>query len=971
MPANRLTIFATLALAPFCASASSALSYEKLPLVFEQNAGQTDRRVDFLSRGPGYTLFLSSGEAVLRLNGSVVRMQMAGASRTASATGLELLPGKSNYLGSTGTYTGINQYGRLKYTDVYKGIDLVYYGRQRQLEYDFVVAPGADPSAIRIRFEGADRMEVDRSGDLVIGTAAGDLRFHRPVVYQEVAGNRREVAGDFRVDRSEVFFRIGDYRRDLPLVIDPVLSYSTYLGSIGTTPLNVPRIAADGSGNSYIAGTTDSALYPTTAGAKQTVKNGLQDIFVSKLNAAGTALVYSTFVGGTQNDHAFDIAVDPSGNAIVTGESNSTLTATAGAYQSCCGTDIAFKLNPSGSQFVYLTYTSGLRGVRVVAAPDGSAYIYGNADSFFTPTAGAYQGTLKGSGELGVLKLNAAGSGAVYATYVGGSGNEVATALAVDTAGNAYITGDSGSTNFPTTPGALLASGVGNTGGFASKLNATGSALVYSTMLRGTSPEDIAVGPSGDAFLTGTASGSFPATAGAYLTSPHNNFLLRLNPTGTALVYGTFLNNYAPSTALSVRVDPGNNALVLGTAPAAFPVVSTSDASQATSGGGLDVHISKFNSAGTALTYATFYGGAADESPSGVALDIAGGLHMTGTTRSANLPTTPGAYRSTATGTGIADLFAAKIGAAGASVFNLSVSGITPAYTGQSGTFTLTANIPNYAWTASSNQSWLQVFPLSGTGTAVVAYTVFPNYTTHSRTGIITVGAQTFTVTQAGSTGTPDERFVGQMYFNYFGRVPGADEVAFQAGALAQGVTTRPNLVLSFLNSAEFNAAGKFVAGVYVGLLNRTADYGGWLFQRNALIRRDTSPQSLVGNVIIGAEFQLQHPGMSDADFVRLLYSQILGRTATPTEVTNQVNNAIVGKPNGRRDLAVTFLNLEEFRNRSNAKLDAFLLYAVLLQRDASTTELNNRIAQLNSGTPIGSMVTDILNSPEFASLLQ
>jgi hypothetical protein len=296
---------------------------------------------------------------------------------------------------------------------------------------------------------------------------------------------------------------------------------------------------------------------------------------------------------------------------------------------------------------------------------------------------------------------------------------------------------------------------------------------------------------------------------------------------------------------------------------------------------------------------------------------------------------------------------------------------ITPAYTGQSGTLTLTAATQNYTWTASSNQSWLQVFPPSGTGTAPVGYTVFPNYTTHSRTGIITVGAQTFTVTQVASTGTPDERFAGQMYFNHFGRIPSTSEVAFQAGALAQSATTRPNMALDFVNSAEFNLAGKFIAGVYVGLLNRTADYGGWLFQRNALIKREISPQSLVGNVINGAEFQLQHPGISDADFVRLLYSQVLGRTATPTEVANQVNNAITGKPNGRRDLAVTFLNLEEFRNRSNAKLDAFLLHAVLLQRDVTLTEFNNRVAQLSSGTPIGTLVGDILNSPEFASLLQ
>ncbi len=341
-------------------------SYGQIPLSFEANQGQTDAQVNFLLRGSGYALFLTPNEAVLSLQQqaaasgdavaevaktsgvvpevsatsattppSVLHMQLVGANAQPQVVGLDQQPGVSNYfIGNDPSqwYTGVANYDKVEYQDVYPGINLVYYGNQRQLEYDWVVAPGADPSVITLGFQGADSMALDAAGNLVLHTAGGDVIEHAPIVYQESGGIRQNVSGQFVLEgNGQVRFVVGAYDSSKPLIIDPVLSYSTYLGG-STQDRGGFGIAVDISGNAYVTGDTCSTDFPT-ADPLQPINHGGEDAFVAKLNASGTALVYSTYLGGSDQDLGYGIAVDVSGNAYVTGLTHSTDFPTANPLQ--------------------------------------------------------------------------------------------------------------------------------------------------------------------------------------------------------------------------------------------------------------------------------------------------------------------------------------------------------------------------------------------------------------------------------------------------------------------------------------------------------------------------------------------------------------------------------------------------------------------------------------------------------------
>src|SRR5882724_689003 len=302
-------------------------SYGKLPLQFEANRGQTDKQVHFLSRGVGYSLYLTSGEAVLVLSKPAadakrvaLRMSLVGAARQPLVSGVEEQPGKANYLigkDRSKWQTNVPTYAKVRYKNVYRGTDLLYYGNQRQLEYDFVLAPGADPNKIVLGFKGVERLEITAQGELVLHAAGGDVRQHKPVIYQNIDGVRREIDGGYVLKGAKrVGFQVAAYDRSRPLVIDPVLAYSTYLGGHG--------IAVDTDGNAYVVGSTGSTAFPTTAGAFQpNYAGGYGDAFVTKLNSTGSALVYSTYLGGSGWDRGHAIAVDTDGNAYVTGMTNS------------------------------------------------------------------------------------------------------------------------------------------------------------------------------------------------------------------------------------------------------------------------------------------------------------------------------------------------------------------------------------------------------------------------------------------------------------------------------------------------------------------------------------------------------------------------------------------------------------------------------------------------------------------------
>ena len=442
---------------------AAVAGFGQLPLSFEENRGQTDPRVKFLSRGQGYTLFLTDRDAVFSLQrpdraaatrAEVIRLRLLEAKQPASVTGADPLPGKTNYLlgnHAASWRTGVGTFQRVVYRGVYPGIDLAYYGTQGQLEYDFVVAPGADARLIHFAVEGAERVAVDPGGDLVLSAGGGEVRLRAPLVYQQAKGGKRRVAGRYAVGRrGHVRFQLGGYDRSRTLFIDPVLTYSTYLGGSGAGTGS--RVAVDAAGNAYVVGTTSSSDFPTTR-SLQSAPVGLPDVFIAKLSAAGTTLVYSTYLGGRQAEAARDIAVDSSGNAYVTGTTQSTdFPTTAGAFQAAAAPCFVSKLSAAGDALVYSTYLPVDETAGIAVDSAGSAYLAGSIVSAgLQATAGAYQTARGSAGDAFVLKLNAAGSSLVYATYLGGDQRDFATSIAVDSAGNAFVAGQTASANFPTT----------------------------------------------------------------------------------------------------------------------------------------------------------------------------------------------------------------------------------------------------------------------------------------------------------------------------------------------------------------------------------------------------------------------------------------------------------------------------------------------------------------------------------------
>jgi len=434
------------------ARAAASEAYGKLPLAFEVNQGQTDKLVKFLSRGHGYALFLTPTEAVFTLRApagktgagnttqasllplsvksagqkppsskySVLRIRLDRANDHPAINGIDQLAGKSNYfIGNNpkSWHANIPTYAKVKYSGVYPGVDLVYYGNQRQVEYDFVIAQGADPGVIGLTFKGAQRLGIDHDGNLVVQLADGKLLEHAPVIFQEIKGVRRPVAGRYvlRGDHT-VGFKLAAYDRHRALTIDPSLVYSTYLGgSGGDSGLGID---VDRAGSAYVIGDTSSTNFPTTAHAPQTTfGGGLYDVFVSKLNRTGSALVYSTYLGGNDFDVAGGITVDSAGNAYVTGQTGSSnFPTTPGALQTILGGQsdaFVSKLNRTGSALVYSTYlggSSGAVGYGIAVDPAGYAYVTGAAGLNFPTTAGALQTTIGGQGDAFVSKLNKAGS---------------------------------------------------------------------------------------------------------------------------------------------------------------------------------------------------------------------------------------------------------------------------------------------------------------------------------------------------------------------------------------------------------------------------------------------------------------------------------------------------------------------------------------------------------------------------------
>jgi len=658
--------------------------YGSLPTVFEPNQGQTDPQVKFLSRGHGYRLFLTSREAVLTLAGPAanltLRMKLMGANAAAELEGLDRQPGFSNYfIGSDPRRwrRHVPQYARVRCRQVWRGIDLVYYAHEGQLEYDFEVAPGADPRAIQLAFEGTERVRVDRTGDLVLTARGREVRLRKPVIYQAWEGRRSFVEGGYvLLGPRRVGFRVSQYDPSRALVIDPVFNFSTYLGGSGVD--EAYAVAVDSAGQAHIAGRTWSADFPVTSGAARRNAPGGANIFVAKLNPTGTQLVYSTYVGGRYDDAGFGIALDAAGNAYLTGMTSSDdfpttpgalITRATGAY---FFVGFVVKLNPTGSELLYSTYLAGSQdrqdteaGRGIAVDSSGNAYVTGHASSRdFPTTPGAFQRNYAGRTDAFVAKLNPAGSALVYSTLLGSPSFDSGVSIALDAAGNAFVAGYTRGADFPTTAGAFQRTHRGGAYDvFLAKLNPAGSSLVYSTLLGGSGwdePRSVAVDAAGSAYVTGhTTSDNFPTTAGAWQPKRAGGpdaFALKLNLKGSALGYSTYLGGSLRDEGYGIALDAAGNAHVAGfTESDDFP---QANALQPARGGGRDAFIAKLSPSGVPV-YSSFLGGRQSDAAYAVAVDSAGAAYLTGQTCSGNFPTTPGALRAGYAGN--CDAFAAKV----------------------------------------------------------------------------------------------------------------------------------------------------------------------------------------------------------------------------------------------------------------------------------------------------------------------
>ena len=719
-------------------SSPANVRYASLPLAFEQNRGQAPPAVKFLARGSGFAVFFTNKEAVLSLERSarhstkqfaggrfdglrvkrqdvqreVLHLRWVGASPAPGVEGLGRKAGSSNYLvgrDPSKWVKGVLSFSRVEYRGLYPGVDLVYYGNHRKLEFDIEAAPGADLGSVRLQIAGekerAAKLYVNAAGQLVVHTRAGELRFRKPLAYQSGGNSGRHfVAARYVMEKDgQVGFEVNGYDASKPLVIDPVLSYSTYLG--GGDYNYATGIAVDASGNTYITGYTSSIDFPVAGGVQGIFAGGscdtavntapCFDAFVAKLNPQGTGLVYSTYLGGTGDDEGVRIAVDASGQAYVAGFTDSIDFPTAGPLQGsngggACGTTAypapcydAFvaKLTAAGSNLVYSTYLGGTGddfASSIAADSNGNAWVGGlTASSNFPVTYGTLQ-TGYGGGPFDgfVAKINPTGSSLVYSTYLGGSQEDHVNGLALDASGNAYLTGQTNSANFPAQGGFQPQYTAGSCGsavsstpcfeGFVSELNLSGSALVYSSYLGGSAASygsDIALDSSGAAYVAGwTTSKDFPVTQGAYDTvwgGTNEVFVARIAAGGGAISYATYLGDIYPDQANSIAVDGGGNAWVAGfTYGGKFPVASPL---QAASGGIYDAIVSEFDPTGSTLLFSTYLGGTGNDVAGDLALDASGNVYVTGATFSTDFPITPSAMTSGYTG-GSYDAWIAKIG---------------------------------------------------------------------------------------------------------------------------------------------------------------------------------------------------------------------------------------------------------------------------------------------------------------------
>jgi Beta-propeller repeat len=704
--------------------------YGKLPIYFEPNVGQTDSEVKFIVRSSGATTFLTATEAVFSLpvakgrfpiqggddeqtgsdmdfglkafdpaklrrmpagqnpqspvasRQSAITMRLVGANRNAQIEGVDRLPGISNYfIGNDpkSWHTNIPHFAKVRYRDVYPGIDLVYYGSGRSLEYDLVVEPGGDPKRIELAFEGADEIQLAADGSLLVRVAETKFLQRPPRIYQlggkaqmgsSAAQRQTNVAGHYVIrDKRRIGFELSSYDVSQSLIIDPVIVYSSFLG--GSQDEYAQGLAVDSTGNAYVTGYSSSADFPVTPGALQPQRAGNVDAFVGKVNRKGDALLFMTYLGGSSGDYARGMALDAAGNLCLTGwaESNN-FPATSNAYQrtlsggECvrgnpCSDVFVAKLNPDGSSLHYSTYFGGSGddlAYAIVVEPSGILTIAGTTSPLvgitgqpFPVTVGAYQTNLRGELDAFLARFSPNGSSLVYSSLFGGTGSEYAFALATDEVGNSYVAGMTSSRDLPTTPGAVQSSHAGPAGepgggqdAFVAKLSSNGTALVYSTYLGGIredAGQSIVVDSLGNAYVGGvTGSPNFPVSSGAfqrqYLGSG-DGFLSKLNPSGTSLVLSTLLGGSNFDTIGAIALDPSGRIVATGRSVSVDFPLETVPFGQYPGGS----FVALLNSVGDQLLSSISLGGGLEDSGGAIAVHPSGDIYVAGRTVSVDFPT--------------------------------------------------------------------------------------------------------------------------------------------------------------------------------------------------------------------------------------------------------------------------------------------------------------------------------------------
>jgi hypothetical protein len=650
------------------------------PISFECKARQFRPEAGCIFRGPGYDLFLTAAEAAFGFrtdsSSEPIRLRIAGVNPDVEVEGRKPLPSYSNYLIGNDPRKWrkhVPQYGEVWYSDLYPGIDLVYYGSNGQLEYDFVVAPHANANRIGLSIAGWPRrlhIRQNTDGDLVIPIDGGEVLLRRPRLYQgnsclhaesrehgpplascvEIKGCRFKLYARKNIE-SQVRFELPPYDHSQPLIIDPVVSFSTFLGGNVTDSAN--GMAVDSSGDIYLVGTTNSTIFPLTSDPIQNTLAGDTDAFVTKISGDGSSLIYSTYLGGSNAEFAHGIAVDSSGSAYVTGETYSSDFPLVNQYQSQnpSGSGFVSKLSPDGSTLIYSTYLGGstegtTNGIAVDS--NGDAVVAGRTYAVDFPVVNAFQPSHaadNGSEDAFVTKFSADGSSLIFSTYLGGNSNDMGQGIAPDPVGNIYVGGITSSSNFPTTPGAYQTTydAAGLESSFVSKFSPSG-ALVYSTYLAASQTFAIAASSAGNAVVTGTADDEFPVTPGAFQTVPgldSDAFVTEFDSTGSSLAYSTFLGGNDIDNGNAIAIDSAGNAYVTGeTSSLNFPL---SNPTQSTIYPGVPAaFVSELNSAGSQLVFSTYLGGGSIGSGSqqgnAIAVDSSGSIYVAGST---NLPDFP------------------------------------------------------------------------------------------------------------------------------------------------------------------------------------------------------------------------------------------------------------------------------------------------------------------------------------------